>query len=77
MHDAISWKSEAIFVEIGGYRDQPGNHDSNEKFDKSNLLPRTPALLRESFSQLDEDAPVARILDFAKGDDESQPFDDI
>jgi hypothetical protein len=76
LHDAISWKSEAIFVEIGGHRDQPGNHDSDEKFDRSNLLPPAPAT-SESFSQLDEDAPVARILDFAKGDDESQPFDDI
>ena len=76
MHDAISWKSEAIFVEIGGHRDQPGNHDSDEKFDRSTRC-RPRQLLRESFSQLDEDAPVARILDFAKGDDEPQPFDDI
>ena len=64
-------------MEIRGHRDQPGNHDSDEKFDRSNLLPPAPALLRKSFSQLDEDAPVARILDFSKGNDEPQPFDDI
>ena len=57
--------------------DQRGNHDSNETFTRSNLLPRAPALLRESFSQFDEDASVARILDFSKGNDEPQPFDDI
>jgi hypothetical protein len=34
-------------------------------------------LLRESFGQFDEDAPVARVLDFSKGNDKPQPFDDI
>jgi len=64
-------------VEIRCHRDQRANHDSNEKFARSHLLPRAPALLRESFSQFDEDASVARILDFSKGNDEPQPFDDI
>ena len=34
-------------------------------------------LFRESFGQFDEDAPVARVLDFSKGNDKPQPFDDV
>ena len=34
-------------------------------------------LLRKPFGEFDENAPVGRILDFPKGDDEPQPFDNI
>ncbi len=34
-------------------------------------------LLRETLGQFDQDAPIGRIPDFSKSDDESQALDDV
>ena len=34
-------------------------------------------LFGETLGEFDQDAPIGRVLDFSKGDDEPQTFDDI
>jgi hypothetical protein len=44
---------------------------------KFEFIAASQRLLCESFGQFDEDTAVGGILDFPKGDDEPQPFDNI
>ena len=44
---------------------------------KFEFIATSQRLPRKSFGEFNQDAPVARIPDFPKGDDEPQPFDNI
>ncbi len=44
---------------------------------KFELVAASRWLFCKSFGEFNEDAPVGGILDFPKGDDEPQPFDNI
>jgi hypothetical protein len=65
------------FAENRRCRDQRGNHDTTRNSTGRTYFHARRRLLRESFGQFDEEAPVARVLDFSKGNDKPQPFDDI
>jgi hypothetical protein len=56
------------------------NHIRGRRGSRSSGSERVAAnqrLFRKSLGEFDEGAPVGRILDLSKGDDESQPFDNI